>query len=114
MRLIDADALNGLKFVAIKGDKVEEAYRSGWNDAIECIIENAPSANRPSAEWVREDKLISTLTDDVKEWEVNYTLYATHWKCSNCGAEPYYERDIKAEHHYCPNCGADMRGENDG
>lgn len=41
---VSREALNGVKFVAIKGDKVEEAYRSGWNSAIECIIENAPSA----------------------------------------------------------------------
>jgi len=41
---VSRKALNDVKFVAIKGDKVEEAYRSGWNSAIECIIENAPSA----------------------------------------------------------------------
>lgn len=41
---VSRKALNDVKFVAIKGDKVEEAYRSGWNGAIECIIENAPSA----------------------------------------------------------------------
>lgn len=45
MRYIDADGLANVKFVAIKGGKTEEAYRTGWNGAIECIIENAPTAD---------------------------------------------------------------------
>lgn len=44
-RYIDADGLANVKFVAIKGGKTEEAYRTGWNGAIECIIENAPTAD---------------------------------------------------------------------
>ena len=53
MRLIDADMLAEKKFIAIEligyGENV--AYRIGWNDAIDAIIENEPSADRPQ-EWI--------------------------------------------------------------
>jgi len=41
---INTEKLKLMKFVAIKGDKTEEAYRTGWNSAIECIIENVLSS----------------------------------------------------------------------
>lgn len=55
MRLIDADALKehkfvGNKFIQIGGrtngktlEAVNKAYQQGWNDAIDAIIDNAPT-----------------------------------------------------------------------
>ena len=44
MRLIDADALKMMRFVAPKHKEPEvEAYMMGWNDAVDAIIENAPT-----------------------------------------------------------------------
>lgn len=40
-RLIDADALEEHKFVGNKF--VRNDYKQGWNDAIDTIIDNAPS-----------------------------------------------------------------------
>ena len=51
MRLIDADELKTHKFVGKKYvliDKTLEnikAYQQGWNDAIDAIIDNAPTAD---------------------------------------------------------------------
>lgn len=41
MRLIDADALEEHKFVGNKF--VQNDYQQGWNDAIDAIIDNAPT-----------------------------------------------------------------------
>lgn len=41
MRLIDADALEEHKFVGNKF--VINDYQQGWNDAIDAIIDNAPT-----------------------------------------------------------------------
>lgn len=41
MRLIDADALEEHKFVG--NDFVRNDYQQGWNDAIDSIIDNAPT-----------------------------------------------------------------------
>lgn len=49
MRLIDADALSEHKFVSINCylksnvDSGYSQYKQGWNDAIDAIIDNAPT-----------------------------------------------------------------------
>lgn len=57
MRPIDADALSehkfvGIKFIQIGGrtngktlEAVNRAYQQGWNDAIDAIIDNAPTVD---------------------------------------------------------------------
>lgn len=49
MRLIDADALKAVKFHPlpythiVPTDADAESYKLGWNDAIDAIIESAPT-----------------------------------------------------------------------
>lgn len=49
MRLIDADALKKVKFHPLPythitpSDCDSEAYKRGWNDAIDAVAENAPT-----------------------------------------------------------------------
>jgi len=63
VRLIDANALLehkfvGNKFIQLGGrangktlEAVNRAYQQGWNDAIDAIIDNAPTVERPQGEW---------------------------------------------------------------
>ena len=63
-RLIDADALKEHKFlspqfVQIGGrrngktlENINRAYQKGWNDAIDAIIDNAPTGDQPTGEWI--------------------------------------------------------------
>jgi hypothetical protein len=60
MRLIDADELKARKFVGNKFmqiggrrngktlEAVNRAYQQGWNDAIDAIINNAPTVTIPN------------------------------------------------------------------
>ena len=91
MRLIDADALAEKKFQERECNGLGEgpAYRQGWNDAIDAVMDNEPSAQpeRKKGEW-----------SDGYRWQ----------RCSLC------KQTGKKSWNYCPNCGADMRGEKDG
>ena len=42
--------------------------------------------------------------------EVRHGRWGKVNECSECGCQPWYERDIHFL-HYCPNCGARMDGE---
>lgn len=86
---VSRESLKNLKFVAIKGDKTEEAYRQGWNGAIECIIENVLSAKTIQGEWI-----FNTDENNCKSWNI----------CSVCGYSIFHTT------HFCPNCGAKMKG----
>jgi len=50
MRIIDADELPEHKFTreSAKGSD----YMRGWNDAIDTIIDTAPTVERPQGEWI--------------------------------------------------------------
>lgn len=97
MRLIDADALVKIKFhgypeIEIVPSGVNaEAYKRGWNDAIDAIIECEPSI------------------DAVKHGRWKYISFLTV-ECSECKAQIH---DLEYS-NFCPNCGADMRGEQNG
>ena len=95
---VSREELNDVKFVAIKGDKVEEAYRSGWNGAIECIIENAPSAEAVQGEWIGEW---------IHEGQ-NFKGGLDWCHCSVCGQKT--STNGLSMYRYCPNCGARMKG----
>lgn len=127
MRIIDADKLSEHKFTreSAKGSD----YMRGWNDAIEAIIDNAPTVDtyteddvhyaikeghevgygmakakfeRPQGEWL-----------EVKE-KVPYD-YWTVCECSLCkhswALGELSIEDVKDDYKFCPNCGADMRKE---
>lgn len=92
MRLIDADALAKLKFhgypdIEITPSDVNaEAYKRGWNDAIDAIIDEAPT--------------IDAVKHGVWEIYVISMFDGEGCRCSECGFEgvPYWD--------FCPNCGA--------
>lgn len=97
-RYIDADALEQHKFVSWtipeffeEKSHEQQAYQLGWNNAIEAIMENEPTADvKPvvMGEWI--------LHQDSRTWE-----------CPVCGAFDVLWRN------FCHNCGADMRGGED-
>ena len=100
--LISREALKehkfvGNKFVQIGGrtngktlESINKAYQQGWNDAIDAIIDNAPTVEeRPQGEWLFDKE--NSFTIDM-------------FKCSICGC--FGDTHFK----FCPDCGADMRG----
>ena len=85
-RLIDADALS---------EKLCETtifIKDG--EVFQRMINDAPSADRPTGEWVDID---------------NYYRMAT---CSRCHKVTMFEKwgEYTKPYHYCPNCGARMKG----
>lgn len=98
-RYIDTDELSRAKFHPlpythiIPADiKDVEAYERGWNDAIDAIIESAPTADvmeRKHGKW--EMKWHSFFRQDVPCCSV----------CHKCAA---------LRTPVCPNCGARMEG----
>lgn len=103
-RYIDADALAEKKFQEpeCKGFDKGVAYRCGWNDAIDAIMDNEPSADLPvrnTAEWIYGEK------DG-----------ADGWYCSKCGFHiPWYydyyglkNINFIRDFHTCPHCDAKM------
>ena len=112
MRLIDADTLKEHKFVSIdcylksNCDNGFPQYKQGWNDAIDAIIDNAPTAD----DWQKySDELWKNAYERGKqdarpqgEWN---EIQAGMFVCPFCGARPH--KDLK---NFCAKCGADMRG----
>ena len=98
MRLIDADTLSEHKFVSINCylksncDNGFSQYKQGWNDAIDAIIDNAPTVERPRGEWGK--------------WIISVIQCPDCLECFNFPMRVYSMEVLKE----CPNCGADMRG----
>ena len=100
MRLIDADELMMHGFqppefsvcpVDICHDNVAvDAYKRGWNDAIEAIVQNEPTVAPKRGKW-------------AQDWrdERGYT-HISGYKCSECDALYPWSTN------FCPNCGAKM------
>ena len=125
MRRIDADKLGEVKFHSLPythitpSDVEAESYKRGWNDAIDSIIENAPTIEqrceeceafnktrllvpqpeRKKGKWIPQDH--NKITDMAS------TLVFYYPKCSECGHSGNYT-------NFCPRCGADMREDQDG
>jgi hypothetical protein len=93
MRLIDADKLPEHKFTIVTAKGSD--FMRGWNHAIDAIVDNEPTVERPTGHWF--------LLDECS----NEGVY-----CSNCRKKVYRVEyaNQKVKSNYCPNCGADMRG----
>lgn len=67
------------------GDDHGNAVKLVWStEKVKRLIEKAPSADRPTGEWVSNND--------------------GSWNCSECGLRVF----IYAKGNYCPNCGAKM------
>lgn len=91
-RYIDADALEQHKFVSWTMPEFfneksleQQAYQLGWNNAIEAIMENEPTAD----------------VVEVKRGEWIYKPMKGQF-CSVCDVQSVWK------YNYCPNCGAHM------
>lgn len=110
MRPIDADELYTHKFKsASERMDLSVEYMGGWNDAIDAIIENAPTIEPAPTAFI--PAFTTTSTDGQAEvklvperhghWEF-IGGYGYQYRCSNCVRCAEYRTD------YCPNCGAKM------
>ena len=113
-RLIDADALAKVKFhgypeIEITPSDVNaEAYKRGWNDAIDAIIESGPSIDAVQVKhgiWIEE----------------NTRPRSSQFYCSVCHRTAYDPQPTRihgwvkrCRYAYCPNCGSRMDGEENG
>lgn len=96
MRLIDADALGAVKFHPLPYTHITpsganaESYKWGWNDAIDAIMESAPTIDPVvHGEWVKGGNSIEVFHN-----------------CSICGNTVWGYNLPK----YCDECGAKMDG----
>ena len=71
-------------------ETVNNAYKIGWNTAIEAIMENEPVVEeRNKGEWIVNDK-----PDEFADFICPFCNRGWHW-----------------ETNFCPDCGADLRGD---
>ena len=99
-RYINVDAIESKKFISWtcpeffdEGAREQQAYQIGWNNAIEAVMENEPTADvveRKKGEW------IFNPTDAIE-------MMFTKPKCSECGFES------ADGGNFCSNCGAEMQ-----
>lgn len=87
---------------AIKGVKELFACADIGNDECDIIymLENLPSADRPTGEWIKTEHCLNDT--GYRRW--------IEIECPFCGERPTYE--FLENMNYCPNCGAYMKGEN--
>lgn len=102
MRLIDADALKAIRFHDLPysqivpadcdTDEKVSAYKLGWNDAIDAIVESVPTVDHiKHGHWKRTDILF------CRQNAV---------RCSCCGhLTPTYGKVLDS---FCRFCGAEM------
>ena len=107
MRLIDADllAIYKYKFDIFEEVSPQTAFKEGWNNAIDTIIENAPTVD---SEPVVHGRWLDVLMVDDDEGETDGV------ECSVCGYTDINVYWAKTYHRFCPNCGAKMGEIKDG
>lgn len=106
MRLIDADYLKRMFDVACGTNReVFNIADSVYNFAIK-TIDDAPTVERPTGEWVRGREISRTMIGD-KVQHIDYSNY-TCSKCSLVLDNLLYRQDGSPFYKFCPNCGAGM------
>lgn len=92
MKTFNAEELRKIKFHPLPythitpSDVDAESYKRGWNDAVDSIMENAPTLILvKTGHWVGID-------DNV-------------WECDVCG---WIYEDDEPFYNFCPHCGAKM------
>lgn len=135
MRLVDADELNKVKFHPLPYTHIvpadllkcqTEAYKRGWNDAIDAIMENAPTVDAvPLEDYRSMEQTVNKLTKAIADAEsvkhghwVIRDISGTYWyriTCSECGEDVTssapcigFLPNAKVLWDYCPYCGAKM------
>ena len=92
MRLIDADALKAIRFHALPysqivptdcdtDDKVS-AYKSGWNDAIDAIVESAPTVDAVEVVRCKDCKWGREVCGNI-ECSSDFAYHGYEWFCAN-------------------------------
>ena len=106
MRAIDADKLGEVKFHSLPythitpSDVEAESYKRGWNDAIDSIIENAPTIGpeRKKGKWIR-----------ITQGAIS-EIYICPF-CKRTIKDAGIDSLVQIRYPFC-HCGADMREEN--
>lgn len=105
----------GNKYVQIGGrtngktiENMNQAYQLGWNDAIDAIIDNAPTVPLPDFKEGYKQAIIDGKTNFSRpqgEWLHPYKSDIA-CECSNC----HIQMPITDYFNFCPNCGTQMKG----
>lgn len=122
MRLIDADNASDAKFPTVP-EGISEVYVKGWNDAIDAVVENAPtiehSKNSLDYDYGFAEGLRRAREKKGKWKVIGFVDDYAYCTCSECGKTTRLYRDSKNEFCCiadirntaiaCLYCGADMR-----
>lgn len=121
--LISRSALKEHKFVGIDYringktlENITKAYQQGWNDAIDAIIDNAPTVEQNWKFYFEHGykQAERDLKRPQSEW-IDEGLYADYhsehaYRCKKCGWHIIESPDLIFENRFCKHCGAEMKG----
>lgn len=119
MRLIDADQIHHAKYHGIAeiypSDVDVEAYKRGWNDALDAVADPSCSPTIDAVpvrqgEWIQED-IINVYEAPKNKYDALRPYFLSIAQCSKCKCYVYDFNavdKIKVLYRYCPNCGATM------
>lgn len=104
MRLTDVDKLSEHKFTRESAKSSD--YMRGWNDAIDTIIDNAPTVDTTFKEVVASECGQKSVERPKGEWIiVKDEKWGDNVKCPFCGKEI-----AGTDLNFCCKCGAKLIG----